>query len=594
MPNHSGKQRHTEQVFITLILVFPLLISCTGEFSHVPSRRPVNDMALKPQSGGQLVMVTGGRFTMGASNGLPDETPHEVSVDSFYMDTHPVSQRLFESVLEFNPSKRTGPENPVERVQWTDAVRFCNKCSELDGLTPCYDPETWECDFAANGYRLPTEAEWEYACRAGSQTPYFFGGNDSQLSSYAWFKPHSRGRCWPVGQKKPNPWGLYDMHGNVWEWCNDYYSETYYAESDQDNPRGPATGKKRVLRGGAWSSTAEMCRAASRFSEYQVFADACFGSDSYGFRRVKNDRAKSESSSLLVDIDNRETDESTVKHQSPPPLTDRLEPPPSPLGKIDTTRLKGTIIFAGERDGSLDIWQMNADGQEQQKLTDDSHADADPRFSPDGSQVLYTSLRDGFPQVWTMNADGSDSRHVAEGSQGQWSPDGQSIIFIRDDQAYIRELASENETIVTPRDWRRCGVPTWSPDGNQVAVASRHLENIGIFLLDIHGTKYQQLKTEDPCCSPQWSIDGDMMVFQTDKGHIHLYYTDDQTEEQVTFGADMQHDARFSPDGSMIVYCRAPSTDGPWQIWITDLLSDELDSIQITTEGSNRLPDWNR
>ena len=137
-------------------------------------------------------------------------------------------------------------------------------------------------------------------------------------------------------------------------------------------------------------------------------------------------------------------------------------------------------------------------------------------------------------------------------------------------------------------------MPTWSPDGKQVAVASRHLENIGIFLLDIHGTKYRQLETEDPCCTPQWSIDGDMMVFQTDKGHIHLYYTDDQTEEQVTFGADMQHDARFSPDGSMIVYCRAPSTDGPWQIWITDLLSDELDSIQITTEGSNRLPDWKR
>ena len=90
----------------------------------------------------------------------------------------------------------------------------------MDGLTPCYDLNTWECDFTANGYRLPTEAEWEYACRAGSTAKYCFGDNENDLPQYAWLKPHSLGKTHPVGQMQPNRWGLYDMHGNAWQWCN--------------------------------------------------------------------------------------------------------------------------------------------------------------------------------------------------------------------------------------------------------------------------------------------------------------------------------------------------------------------------------------
>ncbi|MBI2479030.1 MAG: PD40 domain-containing protein [Planctomycetia bacterium] len=300
----------------------------------------------------------------------------------------------------------------------------------------------------------------------------------------------------------------------------------------------------------------------------------------------------------------------------------------TPDGKIDPERLQGTIVFVSDRSGSLDIWKMKANGQDVQPLTKDDHADADPRFAPAGDRIMYTSMRDGFPHVWMMNADGSSPRHVTEGSQAAWSPDGKSIIFIRDDQAYIRDLATDEERRVTPESWRRCGVPAWSPDGRQVAVASRHLERIGIFLLSTDGTGHQQLHTEDACCTPQWSPDNGQIVFQTDKGHIHLLYTEDGTEEQVTFGADIQHDARFSPDGSMIVFCRAPSEDGPWQMWITDLNSDDLDSVQITgqgeavkkleqaprsyaksllntdigsepvpffhSQGSNRLPDWHQ
>ncbi|MDP6445409.1 MAG: SUMF1/EgtB/PvdO family nonheme iron enzyme [Pirellulaceae bacterium] len=572
----------------------PVLSGCAKDDS---SRRSETDIAItvaQAESGGELVLIQGGQFVMGDAGGAADETPHDVYVDAFYIDRHPVSQSLFEGVMGVNPSKRKGSDNPVERVQWTAAARFCNKCSELEGLTPCYDLATWECDSEASGYRLPTEAEWEYACRAGSQSKYSFGDDASQLARHAWCKPHSLGRTWPVGEKLPNAWGLHDMHGNVWEWCNDFYSDSYYSQSPRENPRGPDGGKKRVLRGGAWSSTAGACRAAHRFSEFQVFTDACFGSDSYGFRRVRNGKSTPAEEPSLAELrpDRAAETKQPVVAQPVPSET----PPPviAADGKIDPERLQGTIVFVSDRGGPLDIWKMNANGRNLKQVTADAHADADPRFSPSGDRIMYTSAREGFPHVWMMNADGSNPQHVTEGSQAAWSPDGKSIVLIRDDQAHIRELASGDERRVTPEQWRRCGVPAWRPDGKQVAVASRHLERIGIFLLSTDGILNQQLKTEDACCTPQWSADGGQIVFQTDKGHIHLLYTEDGTEEQVTFGADIQHDARFSPDGSMIVFCRAPSEDGPWQIWVTDLGSDDLESIPITNEGSNRLPDWHQ
>ena len=191
----------------------------------------------------------GGRIQHGAGRRPGGRVPHAVSVASFYMDRYLVTQELYEKIMGVNPSKQKGKQNPVERIQWTDAARFCNKCSELDGLTPCYDPQTWDCRFEADGYRLPTEAEWEYACRAGSRSRYFFGDDAAKARQYAWFKPYSEGTTHPVGRKLPNAWGLHDMLGNVWEWCNDWYGEGYYQESPGRDPHGPATGKQRVLAG---------------------------------------------------------------------------------------------------------------------------------------------------------------------------------------------------------------------------------------------------------------------------------------------------------------------------------------------------------
>ncbi len=187
------------RVIPALVPALLALSGCAKDSSQLAGTN-VATRVVQAQSGGEMVFITGGQRIIGDAQGYADETPHEVYVDSFYMDKHPVSQELYKQVMGVNPSKRKGANNPVERVQWTEAVRFCNSCSEMEGLTPCYDLSTWECDFEANGYRLPTEAEWEYACRAGTQTAYFVGDDDRQLSKYGWCKPHSLGHTWPVAQ----------------------------------------------------------------------------------------------------------------------------------------------------------------------------------------------------------------------------------------------------------------------------------------------------------------------------------------------------------------------------------------------------------
>jgi formylglycine-generating enzyme required for sulfatase activity len=194
---------------------------------------------------------------------------------------------VYQKLMGTNPSRRKQPRNPVEQVTWSAAVKFCNVRSVQEGLKPCYNTNTWSCDFSANGYRLPTEAEWEYACRSGATTSYFFGDKVEELRSFAWFEANSESKPHPVGQRKPNPWGLYDMAGNVWEWCNDYYGVKYYKQSPVENPRGPTEGEKRVLRGGAWSSSAANCASWVRNCDEAGTTDVCLTMDSNGFRCVR-------------------------------------------------------------------------------------------------------------------------------------------------------------------------------------------------------------------------------------------------------------------------------------------------------------------
>ena len=572
----------TKSIYLSVCSLSAFLVAgCGGAVN--PDDPGANLPTLQPPSGGKMVLVPAGTFTMGDGAGRPDETPHSVSVSEFYIDTYPVTQELYEKVMGFNPAQRKDPQNPVERTQWTDAVRFCNKCSERDGLTPCYDLQTLACNFDADGYRLPTEAEWEYACRATGSHQYCYGDGDEQLPQFAWFKANSQGQPHNVGQKAPNHWGLYDMHGNVWQWCNDWYSESYYTESAAENPRGPSSGKMRVLRGGAWDSTADKCRSAYRHKEFPVYSDACFGTDSNGFRRV---RAPSGTGTKPPTVTAEPGPDANKKPDKPAPVT----PPAS--GKLDVAALKGTITFVSDRGGVMKIWTMHANGKDAKQLSKGSDPDADPRFSPDGKRILYTTLRGGFPEIWLMNRDGSEAKFVTKGSQGSWSPDGKAIIFIQDNQTYIRDLTSGKETRVTPKEWERCGVPAFSPDGKHFAVASRHLGDIGIFVLSVDGKEIRQLKAEEACCTPYWSKDGKKLLCQTVQGHVHQVGADGKNWEQMTFGADVQHDARYSPDEKMILFCRAPAPEGPWQICVKRVDGDEDEFVPLTKDGSNLLPDW--
>lgn len=267
------------------VLLITLLSGCDQKPTDAPSAK---NQAITTACGMEMVSLPAGELAMGSNDGPIDTRPqHRVKVDAFLMDRHEITQEVYQKLMGTNPSRRKQPRNPVEQVTWSAAVKFCNVRSVQEGLMPCYNTNTWSCDFSANGYRLPTEAEWEYACRSGATTSYFFGDKVEELRSFAWFEANSESKPHPVGQRKPNSWGLYDMAGNVWEWCNDYYGVKYYKQSPVENPRGPTEGEKRVLRGGAWSSSAANCASWVRNCDEAGTTDVCLTMDSNGFRCVR-------------------------------------------------------------------------------------------------------------------------------------------------------------------------------------------------------------------------------------------------------------------------------------------------------------------
>ncbi len=232
----------------------------------LPKRSLVEESAPPKPSLVELVEIRAGTFRMGSPD-YDDERPvHEVHISAFQCMRFPVTRRLYQELMGEDPGWPEGEadDRPINKVNWYDAVRFCNRLSEQEGLTPCYriagNDVSWE--YSANGYRLPTEAEWEYACRAGTQTRWSFGDDEKDLGRYAWYTDNSGNRPHPVGTRDPNAWGLYDMHGKVWEWCWDWYGA--YSAGPQTDPTGPPTGDRRVLRGGAFDVVARFLRSAVR------------------------------------------------------------------------------------------------------------------------------------------------------------------------------------------------------------------------------------------------------------------------------------------------------------------------------------------
>ncbi|MDQ1257554.1 MAG: Formylglycine-rating enzyme family protein [Candidatus Hydrogenedentes bacterium] len=249
---------------------------------------PAQSAEVTTPSGVAMILLPGGDFLMGCDGGHEDETPvHPVTLTGFAIDKYEVTQDQLAALQEPDPSHFKAPRRPVEQVRWSDAALICNLRARADGLEPCYDETTFACNFAATGYRLPTEAEWEYAARAGTGTDYDFGNDPADLKKYACYADTSRNGTDEVGKKKPNGFGLHDMYGNVCEWCNDVYDPLYYAQGIPVDPHGPGEGDKRVMRGGAWNSGAEACRAAMRYAEAPGISDACFARDTFGFRCVR-------------------------------------------------------------------------------------------------------------------------------------------------------------------------------------------------------------------------------------------------------------------------------------------------------------------
>ena len=224
----------------------------------------------------EMVVIPTGRFLMGSP--CQNENPqHIVKVNSFAIGKYPVTQSQYQSVMGINPSYFQGnPQNPVESVSWDNAQAFCQKLSQITGKT----------------YRLPTEAEWEYACRAGTTTRYYFGDGRNlrrfdeyfgcdiayfELEDYAWYEGNSWGRTQPVGQKKPNAWGLHDMVGNVWEWCEDHWNWDYNGAPTDGSAWIEGEYKQPVLRGGSWSDEFYFCYSATRNYSNSTEAFEFFG-----------------------------------------------------------------------------------------------------------------------------------------------------------------------------------------------------------------------------------------------------------------------------------------------------------------------------
>jgi formylglycine-generating enzyme required for sulfatase activity len=231
-----------------------------------PSKLIANSIGVK------LVLIPAGEFLMGSpdsdTDASPDEKPqHQVRITRpFYLGATELTQGQYRGVTGETPSLFKGSDDlPVEQVSWNDAIAFCNKLSEREGLMPYYQFGAGV-QSGGDGYRLPTEAEWEYACRAGTSTRYCFGDDVASLGEYAWFQQDKSSvpRTHPVGQKRPNKFGLYDMHGNLWEWCWDGYDKDYYRQSPVVDAISPLRASGRVIRGGSWGVFSRRARSATR------------------------------------------------------------------------------------------------------------------------------------------------------------------------------------------------------------------------------------------------------------------------------------------------------------------------------------------
>jgi len=240
--------------WIVTILTFSILIGSYTIWSQeafAASEKAKSDADITTNTiGMKFKLVQSGSFMMGPLDSdiqIGDDVSHKVTISKpFYIGIYEVTQEHWEKVMGNNPSKFKGANKPVEGISWNDAQEFIQKLSEMEKIE----------------YRLPTDAEWEYACRAGTTGQWYFEDSMDELNDHAWCEANSKGQTHSVGQKKPNPWGLYDMYGNVGELCSDWYDKS--GDQEQTDPKGSSSGEFRVVRGGTWHTTKRICNSTVR------------------------------------------------------------------------------------------------------------------------------------------------------------------------------------------------------------------------------------------------------------------------------------------------------------------------------------------
>ncbi len=281
-------RRASYWVVLSLFLL-GLQQGCTTEQKKAGERTSSRAIPVLSLSKIPLVLIPKGEFLMGSDEGPPNEGPaHKVIVDAYAIDQFEVTQKQFAAIEMPDPSQFKSNDRPVEQIWWINAAEYCNARSEAEGLEPCYDELDFKCNFAASGYRLPTEAEWEYAARAGGQDDSILAASaGNKIGSFACYAGNSTQKTELVGKKKPNAWGIHEMLGNVSEWCEDVYLPDYYQNSPTKNPCAGGEGGKRVIRGGSWKSPAKDLRVTSRLGRTAGFSDACFTGNTLGFRCVR-------------------------------------------------------------------------------------------------------------------------------------------------------------------------------------------------------------------------------------------------------------------------------------------------------------------
>ena len=258
------------QILSAALICWPLLAAgASAAQAQTVTSSPPKSITLELGNDAKMdfVLIPAGTFMMGAEDSKADEKPvTKVTITQpFYFGKYEVTQEQWQAVMGSNPSYYKGTNLPVEQVSWNAAQGFLTNLNDR-----------------VKGYRfrLPSEAEWEYACRAGTTTQYSFGDGDAALPEYGWFTGNGERKTHPVGEKKPNPWGLYDIHGNVWEWCQDWYAP--YPGGEVTDPTGPATGTTIVMRGGSWSHGSRDLWSSFRFGKF----NRDFPFRSVGFRVV--------------------------------------------------------------------------------------------------------------------------------------------------------------------------------------------------------------------------------------------------------------------------------------------------------------------